>query len=302
MRIKFLVQAPDVGVPPTARIRVYNLSRNTAHSIQKEYQGVVLQAGYEDGSFGVIFQGSIVQVRVGRENNISSFVEIRASTLDEWFKFGTISQSVAAGTNNKQKMDAIKKGSDAQNVGFQIGTIPDSVGTGGVLPRGKVFYGFSKDYMNDIADSSNASWSIVDGQAQFISLNSYAPGDIVKLNAMTGMVGVPEATIDGIEVSCLLNPQIKPGRRIQLNNKDLTTTSKNLITGPDGSQLPVGFPNYTGVQYFASLNADGIYRAIVVEHEGDSYAPSSPWYTHLTCLNLDPSSGTVDPYGDTGVH
>ena len=39
----------------TAVIRVYNLSASTQGTIKKEFQGVMLQAGYENGAYGIIF-------------------------------------------------------------------------------------------------------------------------------------------------------------------------------------------------------------------------------------------------------
>src|SRR5690348_5163435 len=55
MRIQFRISQSDTETPNTAIIRVYNLSPETARKVQGEFQRVVLQAGYENASYGVIF-------------------------------------------------------------------------------------------------------------------------------------------------------------------------------------------------------------------------------------------------------
>lgn len=312
MRIVFRVFAADVDMPPTAVVRVYNLAESTAQKVQSEFQSVTLQAGYDGGgNYGVIFQGSIVRVRKGRESNIDSFVEIMASDLDALFHYGVVSKTLETSQSSPQaQIDAIVSSANAYVSGLRLnpapasasvaGSLPTSLGTGGTLPRGKVLFGLGRERLSDVTQGRSVSWSIVNGQLQFTDLSGYAPGEAVKINSMTGMVLVPEATVNGIEVKCLLNPLIKTGTRVQLDNADITNTR---VQGQAGnSQVPVaGFPNITGIEFFASLSADGFYKAIVVEHEGDSRGHD--WYTNLTCLNLDSTGGTspVDAFGTTGT-
>ena len=67
LRIVFKIKKSDAQTPNTAEIRVYNLAPDTAKQIRKEFKRVVLQVGYES-NYGVIFDGNIKQVRMGREN------------------------------------------------------------------------------------------------------------------------------------------------------------------------------------------------------------------------------------------
>jgi hypothetical protein len=310
LRIVFHVHAPDVDMPPTATITVYNLSEATAQQVQNEFQQVTLQAGYESGNYGVIFQGSIIRVRKGRESNIDSFVEIMASDLDAWFNYGVANKTLETGQSSPQAI--IQANIDSSNdyisklnlnpapAAVTIGFIDPSLGTGGTLPRGKVLFGLARERMTDVVQGRSISWFISHGQLQYVALNNYAPGEAVQINAMTGMIGVPEATVNGIEVTCLLNPKIKTGTRIQLNNGDITNTRvQNAQVG--GQEVPVGFPNIQGLEFFASLSADGFYKVIVAEHEGDSRG--QPWYSKLICLNVDSSAsaGPVNAFGTQGT-
>src|ERR1700678_3493243 len=67
MHIKFHVEGMSFDRPKSAIIRVYNLAASTVATIQKEFQQVMLQAGYENGAYGVIFSGTILRIRTGKE-------------------------------------------------------------------------------------------------------------------------------------------------------------------------------------------------------------------------------------------
>jgi hypothetical protein len=304
-RISFQVTAMDTDAPPTATIRILNLADSTAQKIQKEFQSVVLQAGYENGNFGIIFKGTIIRLRKGKLSNLDTFVDIMASNLDAIYNFGMVNKTLAAGSSYQQHLKAVQQSVNNSPVaqgnagalaqGINYGNIPASFGTGGVLPRGKVLFGLATDHLNGVADSTGSVWSIgPDGVINFHELTGYLPGEAVVINAQTGMVGVPAATTQGIEVKCLLNPLIKCGTRIQLNNKDLTTQS---------NQYAAGFPAYSDIEsgFIANTSTDGTYMVLVVEHEGDNRDPGAAWLTSIIALAIDSSgnagAGTVPAYG-----
>jgi len=286
----------DVDEPPTAIIRVINLADATAQQIQQEFSGVTLQAGYENGNFGIIFKGTIVRVRKGRLSNIDTFVDIMASNFDILHNYGFANKTVAAGSTPLVRANAIKDAvnqsaamqsaeaqvQNAQTAGWAYGNIPDSFNTGGTLPRGKVMFGLGREYLSDLTDSTGCSWSIgPDGKIVVLPYTGYLPDEAVVINAATGMIGIPEATQQGIEVSTLLNPNIKLGQRIQLDNASINTTT---------NRSAIGFPAYSDFQFFANTSNDGIYRALVVEHEGDSRGEGADWKTKIIALALDQST------------
>lgn len=277
LKITFQVFQFDADTPNTAVVRIYNLSRETANQIRDEFQQIVLQAGYEDGHFGIIFRGSIKNVRTGRLSNVDSFVDIFAADGDLAHNFLTISKTLAAGSTIQDRANAtvaaMKPGLTEAGV-----TIPQSAGTGGVLPRDKVLFGLASAQMNTLTDTIECSWSIQNGKVVVISRTAYLEGEVVVLNSRTGLIGVPEATNNGVTARCLLNPNIKIGTRVRIANSDINQTTVR-------SQ---GFPRYSDINFFASVTADGIYRVLVVEHQGDTRGQE--WYTDIICLALDPSS------------
>lgn len=277
LKIKFSVQQADADAPNTMIARIYNLTRSNADRIQKEFQRVTLQAGYEGGNFAIIFDGTIKQVLRGREDALNSFVQIMAADADEAFNFAVCNTSLAAGANLRQQADKIIESMGQFDVSASP-NIPNELGTGGTLPRGKVLFGMARDRLSDCAESAAASWSIQNGKVNIIPLTGYLPGEAVLLSASTGIIGVPEATNNGIEVTTLLNPLLKIGTRVQIDN--------SLI-----NQLTIreqGFPQYRSLSFPANVTDDGFYRVLVVEHEGDTRGTN--WYSRLTCLAVDPSA------------
>ncbi len=274
LRFRFEVSAADNETPNTATIRVYNLSSNTAKSIIAEFDSVTLQAGYQNGNYGIIFQGNIKQFKRGKERNVDSYLDILAADGDEAYNFGVVNKSFAAGSNYSDQLSALSTA-----MGTQVDDSANGfVATGGVLPRGKVLFGMARVYARGIASNRGARWSIQNGKITLVPLTGYLPGQAVAINTASGMIGTPEQTDNGISVRCYLNPLIKIGQRVQINNKDINETVVK-------EQF---FPSYTSQYYPATLSNDGMYRVLVAEHVGDTRA--NDWYTELTCLNIDPSS------------
>lgn len=280
MRIRFQVRQWDIQTPNYALIRIFNLSDATSQKIQKEFSSVSLQAGYIDGPFGLIFIGDIKQVKRGRVDAVTTYLDIMAADGDQSYNFGVINMSLKAGSTPTDHVTQIAKA-----MGLKVGSIAGL--STNKLPRGKVLYGMGRDHLRTIAASNDASYSIQNGTLQIIPLTGYLPGEAVVLNSQTGMVGMPEQTQDGIHVTCLLNPNIKIGTRIQLNNADIQLAAKDPALQGDLS-----------FAFLPSISTDGFYRVLVNESEGDTRG--NDYYSELTCLAVNdtvPPSLAVKGYG-----
>lgn len=276
LRIKFVVKRSDTQTPNTAEIRVYNLEEQTAQRVKREFSKVVLQGGYET-NFGVIFSGNIKQVLDGRENGTDTFIDIIAGDGDLSYNYGIVNTTIAAGSSQSEQVNAaVKAMTEVGGVtSGNINALPETK-----LPRGKVMYGMARDYLKQSADSSNQTWSIQDGKVQFVPLTSYLPSEAIVLTSKTGMIGVPQQTNEGVNVKCLLNPLIRIGGRVQLNNKDIMRLKIDQANPTSPANVP------------APITADGVYYVLVVEHVGDSRG--NEWYSTLTCLNLDVTTNPIN--------
>jgi hypothetical protein len=275
LHIKFSVKRSDTMTPNIADILVYNLSDETAAQIKKEFTKVVLQAGYES-NYGVIFQGNIKQVIIGRESATDTFINIVAGDGDRAYNFSVVTATIAPGCAMADQFSAAigAMSQKGVNAGFVEG-LPTNQ-----LPRGKVMYGNAKNYMRNLALSSGTNWSIQDESVNFVPLKTYLPGEAVVLTAKTGMIGTPQQTNEGVNVKCLLNPKIRISGRVQIDNASIAAFKINLAT-----------PN-SPANIAPPLNGDGYYYVLVVEHQGDNRGVE--WYTNLITLYISPATNPIN--------
>ena len=275
LRIKFSVKRSDTMTPNVADIRVYNLEEKTALRIKKEFTRVVLQAGY-NSNFGVIFQGNIKQVIIGRESATDTFIDIVAGDGDHAYNFAIVNTTLRKGSKQEDQVNASIQAMSQKGVtAGHIGDMPPES-----LPRGKAMYGNARNYLRDVAQSSKKSWSIQDEKVTFVPVKSYLPGERVLINSKTGMIGTPQQTNEGVNVKCLLNPNIKIGGRIEINNRDVAALKINLSVPNSPANIPAPF------------TADGVYYVLVAEHSGDTRGLE--WYTSLICLNIDVTTNPIN--------
>jgi hypothetical protein len=268
MRIVFKTKKSDAQTPNTAEIRVYNLSTQTAQQIRDEFKTITLQAGYE-ANYGVIFTGNIKQVRFGRESGTDTYIDIAAGDGDDAYNFAVVSTTLAAGAKQSDQINAA--GRSLQDKGVGTGFVAE---TGEEkLPRGKVMYGMARDYLRQSAEASSTTWSIQDGKLQLVSLTGLLPGQAIALNSKSGLVGQPEQTNDGITVKCLLNPLLKIGGRVKINEQDVAE-----------AKLPDSTKDATANKP-ATIASDGAYRVLTIEHAGDTRG--NDWYSNIVCLDVD---------------
>ncbi|MDD2056619.1 hypothetical protein NPS58_04050 [Pseudomonas putida] len=296
LRISFAVRRGDLKTPNSADIRVYNVSENTANRAEKEFERIVLQAGYA-GNFGVIFDGTIKQVRRGRESQTDTYIDITAADGDSAYNFAVVSASLAAGSTADDHLQAALQSMASR--GVTMGERPALAAN--KLPRGKVMFGMTRDYLDVLGKTQDLSWSIQDGKVTLIPNTAYLPGEVVVVTSATGMIGLPEQTQNGITVRTLLNPGIRIGRRLQIDNASIQLYRYGLSTN--------ALANNEFVAQQARIDADGIYRAMVVNHSGDNRGQA--WYTDTICISIDATTpvgllpqtggvgavGPVKPYG-----
>lgn len=279
LRIKFMVKRSDTMTPNMADIRVYNVDPDTAILIRKEFTKVVLQAGYAS-NFGVIFQGNIKQILIGRESGTETYIDIVAGDGDRAYNFAIVNSSLAAGSGQTDQVKAAVSSMNAKGVSAgHLGDFPTNQ-----LPRGKVMYGNARDYLRDAAQTTGKVWSIQDEKVTFVGKKTYLPGTAVVLTSKTGMIGAPEQTNEGVNVKCLLNPNIRIATRVKLDNASIQRFKINLSIPNSAANIP------------APLTADGVYYVLVVAHSGDTRG--TDWYSSLICLNLDV---TANPFNSVSV-
>lgn len=270
LHIKFAIKQWDLQTPNVLQCRVYNVADTTAAQIQKEFSKIILSAGYESGELGTIFDGTLVQVRKGRESPVDTYVDLSGADGDIALNFGTIQAALKAGSSYSDRVDVLAKAMGVKK-GY-IAPLPNDT-----LPRGKTMFGMARDHLRDLAMATDTNYSIQNGVLQILPRNGALPDETIELNSATGMIGFPEQTEDGIQVKSLLNSRVKVGSKVKINNADIQS-----------AELGLSLSSFQSNAFLPSIAADGLYRTLVVEHSGDTRGQE--WYTDMTCLALGQAS------------
>jgi archaellin len=307
LRIVFHVRGAVVSTPNSMNARIYNLAPNTVSQIMSmspsgpadiatsgntfsSTSQVILNAGYENGPFGNIFQGSLVQVRAGRENQTDTYVDIFAQDGDAGHQFAVVNATLSAGHTPNDQYKTI--GDELNNYGITTQPLSNTV-VQNAAPRGKVFFGMARSYLNDLSRTHEFTWSVDNGSVVTLPYTDYRGGGAaIELTSMSGMIGMPELTDSGVRVKSLLNPIIVWGTRIYINNRVL---SKDNPSGPT-INLPAQYDSsWTGINYLPGAAADGYYKVMLVDHVGDTRG--NEWYSNMTCIGLDSSALPMQAVG-----
>lgn len=287
LRIVFQVTHESTETPKGLVARIFNVAPNTATIIggSKEFTRVILKVGYgypeDNPRLETLFDGEIKQVRRGRVNATDTYVDVFAASSDRANNYAVIKKTLAAGYTQKDVNDAVAAAFGEHGVkhGYTAGMGEQKA------PRGRVLWGMARNAARDVAYSNNTVWNMPDGAYEQVPIAESTPDEAVVITARTGMIGMPQQTIDGIVVRCLMNPAIKAERRIKLDNKSIQEARIGIAyrnTDPAGELRP-------------KMNADGIYKVLFVEHMGDTRGQE--WYTEAACMAID---GTM-PVGQRAI-
>ncbi|WP_349506959.1 phage protein [Agrobacterium pusense] len=269
LRIRFQVTQHNLQSPNVGDITISNLSDQTVKRIKGEGTEVTLEAGYQENP-GLIFKGQIIQKRSGRENPVDTYLNIIAQGGDQAYNYATVNKTLAAGHSYRDQVltayEAMKP------FGITLGKIADLGDK--KMPRARVMFGMARDILRTIAISTGTSWSIQNNELTVTKNNEPKEGGAIVLNSRTGLIGLPVQSIDGILVTCLLNPQIGPGSLIQIDQASVQE-----------AKLSADYTAVVNNAMIPSTADDGFYKCLVVNHIGDTRG--DPWYTQILCLRAD---------------
>lgn len=272
MHIQFHVFSATVSTLKYADIVIWNLSKDKANALLKEFTAVQLSAGYA-GSFGLIFSGETSRVEIGKDNAVDSYVRILAQDADQSKNWSFSNFTLASGWTDDDLYKQLM--ADFGDFDLQPGYKPPF--TGNPNPRAFVAHDMTDNLMDGLAVRQNCDWFIEDGKVNLVPKGSYLPGPAEVLSSDTGMIGVPKQTFSGIECACLLRPGIKTGGRVQINNAEVAQLNQQEVFQRDTSLVvPSLQGDSTGV---------GIYKSHCVEHFGDTRG--NDWRTQFIAVSID---------------
>lgn len=240
LRFSFSIEKTSEALPNKMSIDLYNLNEDSVAITKKKGATVVLEAGY----------GSLLTTKWANDNSYNP--SLLSSTLAVIY-VGDIAKShtIKRGPDwvtTIESGDGLSAFQDSQlDASFGAGASLSSVvttaigamglGKGNItMPSGGYINGFSfsghaRDALTLAVDKGNSEWSIQDGLVQIVPRKKATTEEIVFLDADSGLVGSPSHTAfsnaelknfgknAGIQFASLLQPSIKPGRRVKIASK-----------------------------------------------------------------------------------
>lgn len=217
MKVEFSVTRTLESEENAASISIWNLAEKHRNAVGKEWDDVVLEAGYlppeGGGNVGIIFAGQMRDVEHKRDGP-DIITTLSCGDGDKAFSRATISKTFPAGTPVPEVVEEIYKQLEAEGMKRGEWKFPDDVPT---TKRPYSMCGTCKREMDRLGRSHGFYWSSQNGVMEIV------PGDgtlggVVLISPQSGMVDVPTITDNGVKVSALLNPEIRPGRRVRIES------------------------------------------------------------------------------------
>jgi hypothetical protein len=326
-KVTFSIDWFNIKWPRVATVRIYNLGQPTsARILATEFTKIKIIAGYDglaqvvDSSqlyhpqeidpsqigqtagqnWGEIYSGEIRFTLTGRENPTDTYVVIQAVDGNNAWNNATINQTIAAGYTvqdlHKQTLQNLAP------FGITQGVTPDMPPT--VFPRGRTMYGNTRDVLHNISAQCDATWQFVGGKVQMVPDDKYVQEAIV-LNSNTGLIGMPQQTMGaGVNVRCLINPNIRLNGLIQLDQASvyrtvLSTSDIQQAGGRITETNDNGNLSVSGIASSAppaSIATDGVYIVQGISYTGDTRGQA--WYMELMCA----ARGSRDLYSISAIN
>ena len=270
LKVEFRITKKALADPNMAEITLWNLSPELESKLLMEGAELTLEAGYEDGNYGVIYKGAIIQPLRGKINGTDYYTKFICLSEDHFWNLGFIDGVVAVNTKRKQLIEQILRSSYTET-GLQVEDLDDINtnvvdGSSTALERPKILFGNPREFIRNAAKMSNLSPYIEDDKLKFLSMNEDLPKTLHSVNLNTGMIGSPIQSNEYVIVKTLLNSAIKLGDYIHIDNSKVVLQQMT---------------NISDVPYL--LDYDGVYKVIGIEYSGDSRG--NEWYTTLTVIS-----------------
>ena len=234
---------------------------------------IKVYAGDDDAGMSLVFSGGITSGNVNYNAQPDVGVDLVCSALAD-LQFQRVAPSSYKGAMDVATMlqaicDAATPPIGFVNNGVTSKLVNHAVG------------GSPKHQIEDICLAAGIFSKFTNGTSGRM-LTIWPPGanadnTIINVGPDTGMVGYPQYSVHGINISCLFNPRIEVGRQINVTS----STPAPAANAP--LQVPGTLPGQ-GPLHISGAN--GTFPVIAVTHDLASETPGGPWFTHVEMTSL----------------
>lgn len=270
LKVEFDVSKDLSGRANSASVKIYNLAPSTRNAVGKEFDQIQLECGYAPpggaNNIGIILKADIRRAKQedmlhtpdGQGNIVT---EVRCGEADKAFAKATLSKSYRAGAKVEDVLEDLYKELEKEGVTRGEWKLPESA-QGKEFKRPYAVCSSCTRELDQLGRSNGFYWSVQNGALEIVPGDGFI-GGVVLLTPRTGLIGYPTITDNGISCEALINPEIRPGRRIKVESKTLK------MNGADGGEYRVGNLRYSGSNhdgdFIVSIEAEKIGEGKVVE-------------------------------------
>lgn len=244
----------------TAEIQIWNLAKGTRDALGKELDDITLEAGYMppvgmnaafgsgisffdrlpvkgaltaingfmsgggSDNVGVIFKGQLRDMQHDRDGP-DIITTITCGDSDKAFRRATISKAFDEGTPVTEVVEELYKQLAKEGISRGEWKFPDAVKSK-KYERPYSMCGTAKRELDLIGRGQGFYWSCQNQTMEVIPSDGFI-GEVTLITPETGMIDTPSITDNGVKVSALLNPEVRPNRRVQLRSDVLELNGEN---------------------------------------------------------------------------
>ncbi len=257
-----------------ATINIYNLTAEMENKIIKDGDRIILKAGYsgiltkpaeddkqntaqeaEPQQYGVIFDGKILWPARSREGNTDYILTLLCIDGKNQLDLQWVSFSNQRGLNQRQIVERVCNTSN-----IMVAHVSENLEERR-LPRGKVFFGTPRQYLNDVVRGNQATYFVEGNDITVNKFTDAAKEEAIVTSPETGLIGLPAQTQDGCSFTMLLNPNVHLFSLVQLKNSEMKESTALPEKG----------------KYRSPIDDEWIYQVFRLTHKGDTRG--NEWYT-----------------------
>lgn len=220
LRVAFDVKMTDEATPNKAKIKIWNASADSRALAEADDAVVRLLVGYEAPI--LVFQGNPTAGGVTLDRSgPDRILTLECQDGGREYATSRISTTLSGTFTAKQIFEKV-----AATFGIPIGQVDvsDSI----KFNAGITLNGPSRDVLDDLAEISDAKWSIRDG-ALYVIGNGNTTGESAVvfrgssngLNAGGNLIGTPNMKDGEIEAKALISPSLRPGDPFRVESLDI---------------------------------------------------------------------------------
>jgi hypothetical protein len=225
LRILFEVEKSIYSItkaPNTARVEIYNLSKNNRNKIEELKDVAVLRAGYiNSGTVRTIFTGSVTDIEHSRnfpDNITTLFLGDGVDRLNVSYSNRTYDKGVKL----KDIVKDITSDFGLDDLNLSFANIPDQV-----FSKGYQVSDLSKNALDILAEIGGFEWSVQDRAIKVQPTGQGIRRQAVSLSKDTGLIDSPKKITfsetgkseeKGWEIRALLQTTVQPGDLIKIES------------------------------------------------------------------------------------